>query len=48
MGIRFSSGRILLLIIGVIALIFALKFHQYEKIKEFLTEFNKYELAGYD
>ena len=47
MGIRMKAARILMMIVGIVALLFAIRLNQYEKVIEFLTGFKKYELAGY-
>ena len=47
MGRRLWSSRILMLILGILALLFAIKLNQAETVKEFLSKFVKYELAGY-
>ncbi len=47
MGHRSGSARVLMLIVGIIALIFAIKLSQWDMIIEMLSKFNKYELAGY-
>ncbi len=47
MSLRSKSIRVLLLMIGMVALLLAIKFGQEEKVVSFLTSFKKYELAGY-
>ena len=47
MKLRHKSARMLLFLVGIIALLLAIKFGQGEKVVDFLTGFKKYELAGY-
>lgn len=47
LGYKFTSARMIMLIVGLVALILAFYYGQYDYAKKYLTEFVKQELAGY-
>ncbi|MEX0568192.1 MAG: hypothetical protein Q6363_003410 [Candidatus Njordarchaeota archaeon] len=47
MGLRFKSARLLMITIGILCLLFAIYYNQHDIVKDFLSRFLKYELAGY-
>lgn len=47
LGYKFTSARLIMLIVGIIALVLAIYYKQYEIVREYLTRFVKEELAGY-
>ena len=46
-GYKFTIARLIMLIVGIVALVLALYYGQLDIVKNYLTRFVKEELAGY-